>query len=96
MPGLAKPVTIDSEQLPAEDAEELTSLVTSTGLLDEHASVSAPRPKGADYGQYTITIAAGEQSRTVRLADPVVDPKWQALISFLKTKAKDLRSRSKS
>jgi hypothetical protein len=91
MPGLAKPITIDTDQLTADEADEVRRLVASAGFFDGAAPVPPSRAKGADYQQYTITIEEGGRTNTVRLSDPVADPQWQALIGFLKAKAKALR-----
>jgi len=90
-PGLSKPVTINSDELPAEEARELEQRVKAAHFfaLPTMASVS---PRGAaDYQQYTITIEEGGRRHTVRLADPVEDPNLQALVNYLKAKAKALR-----
>lgn len=91
-PGLSQPRVIDSADLPAAEVDRLRKLLAEAQFFQQPA---APRtlPKGAaDYQQYTITVEDGRRRRTVRLADPIADPKLQALVEYLSdqtTPAKD-------
>lgn len=83
-PGLSQPRVVDSADLPAAEADRLRQLVAEANFFQQPA---APRtlPKGAaDYQQYTITVEDGRRRRTVRLADPIADPKLQALVEYLR------------
>ncbi len=90
-PGLSKPVTIESDQLPKEEAAELKRLVDAARFFDLPTMASAPRRGAADYYQYTVTIEEGRRSHSVRLADPLGNPDLQALLDFLRAKARALR-----
>jgi Emfourin len=85
-PGLAKPFTIDSNTLSANEAARLEQLVAEARFSDQPAEVSATPKGGADYRQYTVTIDSGHWSHTVRLTDPVGEPDLQALLDYLKSK----------
>ena len=82
-PGLAKPVLVDSDNLPKAQAAQLQQLLTTTRFFELPAA-SRAIPKGAaDMRHYTITVEDGRRHRTVRLNDPVEDPQVQALIDFV-------------
>jgi hypothetical protein len=84
-PGLAKPVVVDSSDLPKAQAAQLQQLLDSAHFFELPAA-SRAIPKGAaDMRRYTITVADGRRRRTVRLTDPVEDPQLQALIEFLQS-----------
>ena len=82
-PGLAKPVVVNSSDLPQAQAAQLQKLLDSAHFFELPAA-SRAIPKGAaDMRRYTITVVDGRRRRTVRLTDPVDDPQLQALIEFL-------------
>jgi hypothetical protein len=95
-PGLSEPVTIDSDELPEEEAIELKRQVEEAHFFDLPAQAGDPPRGAADYRRYTVTVEAGGRSHTVRLADPVEDPDLQRLVSSLDAKAKALRRRSRT
>ena len=82
-PGLSKPVTIDSADLPKAQAAQLQQLLDSARFFDLPEAAKT-LPKGAaDYRRYTITVEDGKRHHTVQLNDPVENPDLQALIEFL-------------
>jgi hypothetical protein len=84
-PGLAKPVIIDSSDLPKGQATQLQQLIDSTRFFELPAA-SRSLPKGAsDMRCYTITVQDGRRRRTVRLNDPIDDAGLQALIEFVQS-----------
>jgi hypothetical protein len=87
LPGKAKPITVDSNALPEDEAAKLEQLVADARLFDRPADKSAVKPRGADYQEYTITVDSGDRTCTIRLADPVKDPDLQALLKYLRSKA---------
>jgi hypothetical protein len=95
-PGLSRPVTMESDQLPAQDGAELRQLVEAARFFDRPAQVGQPAPGAADYRQYTITVDAGERRHTVRLVEPVGDPDLQRLVRFLQDKTKAMRKDARS
>lgn len=96
LPGLSKPVTIDSEQLSPAEAAELKRLVESAHFFERPAQVGAPSPGAADYQRYTIVVEEGGRKHTVQLTDPVQDPAFQKLLNFLKSQAKAQRARERA
>ena len=90
LPARSEPTTIDTEELPAEEAKELQRLIEAAGFFELPESTSPPRG-GADYLRYTISVTAGEKSHTVQLTDPIEDPHLQALVEYLEAKARESR-----
>jgi hypothetical protein len=85
-PGLSKPITIDSDTLPAQEADKLKQLLDAAHFFDLPPVLNAPAAGAADYHQYTITVADGSKHHTVQLTDPIADPNLQALLNYLKTR----------
>ena len=85
-PGLSKPITIDSDELPKQESDELKGLVNATHFFDLPTVIGSPPPGAADYRQYTITIEDDGKQHTVRLTDPIQDPNLQTLVTYLKTR----------
>ncbi len=85
-PGLSKPITIDSDELPRQESDELKRLVNATHFFDLPATIGSPPRGAADYRQYTITLEDNGKQHTVRLTDPIEDPNLQALLTYLKTR----------
>jgi Emfourin len=86
LPARAEPVTIDTHDLPAEEANELERLIEAARFFDL-PETSAPPRGAADYLRYTISVTDPERSHTVSFTDPIEDPHLQALVEFLETKA---------
>jgi hypothetical protein len=95
-PGLSRPVTIETDQLPEREAAELRELMDAARLLDRPAHVGKPAPGAADYRQYTITVDAQDRQYTVRLTDPIEDPALQRLVRFLQNQAKAQRAKARA
>jgi hypothetical protein len=91
IPGLSRPVVIDSHSLSAEEGAELTRLVEAARFFERPSTVGTPPPGAADYRQYTITVEDGGRQHTVTLADPVDDTALQQLLHSLQTKAREWR-----
>jgi hypothetical protein len=86
LPGLSKPVTIDTDELPVEEAKELERLIEAARFFELPAT-SAPPRGAADYQQYTITVTTPDRSHTVRLTEPIEDPRVRELVNHLRAKA---------
>jgi len=87
-PGLSKPVTIESADLPQAEADTLRRLVEAARFFELPADSRALRRGAADYHQYMITVEDGRRHHTVRLADPIESPELQALVEFLREKTR--------
>ena len=87
LPERSETVTIDTDDLPAEEADELKRLIEAAGFFDL-PEASAPPRGAADYLRYTISVTSLERSHTVHLTDPIEDPDVQALVEYLEAKAR--------
>jgi hypothetical protein len=90
-PGLSKPVTIDTQELPEGEAARWAQLVQAAGFFDRPAVVGVPARGAADHRRYTITVEDGERRHTVTLTDPVPDAGLQALLAALRGKSSSER-----
>lgn len=82
IPGLARPVIVDTETLDAEAAGALRRLCAD---ID---NVAQARPEteatvAPDARRYRIEIESGEGRRELVASDPVTDPAVAALIAFV-------------
>ena len=90
LPGLSEPVTIDTEELPVEQANELERLIEVADFFELPAA-SAPQPGAADYQQYTISVTTPSRSHEARLTDPIENPQVRELVNYLRVKAMEAR-----
>ena len=90
LPARSEPTTIDTEELPEEEAKELQRLIEAAGFFELPQTSSPPRG-AADYLRYTISVMTPERSNTVHLTDPIEDPDIQALVEYLEAKARESR-----
>src|SRR5918996_1266496 len=95
-PGLSRPVTIETDQLPEQEAAELRELMGAARLLDRPAQAGKAARGAADYRQYAITVEADNRQYTVRLTHPVEDPHLQRLLPFLREQAKAQRAKARA
>ena len=93
LPARSEPVTIDTDELPAEEANELERLIEAAGFFDLPETAAPPRG-AADYLQYTVSVTGPEHSHTVRFTDPIGDSHLGALVDYLERKASELRRTS--
>jgi hypothetical protein len=94
LPGLSEPVTIDTDELPAEQANELERLIEAADFFELPAT-SAPPPGAADYQQYTISVTTPSRSHEVRLTDPIENPRVRELVNHLRAKMIEIRLASR-
>jgi hypothetical protein len=87
LPARSEPTTIDTDDLPEEEAKELERLIEAAGFFELPES-SSPRRGAADYLRYTISVTTHERSHTVHLTDPIEDPQVQALVEYLEAQTK--------
>ena len=90
LPGLSEPVTIDTEELPVEQANELERLIKVADFFELPAA-SAPQLGAADYQQYTISVTTPSRSHESRLTDPIENPQVRELVNHLRVKAMEAR-----
>jgi len=83
-PGLNEPVSIDTAELPPEEAAHIEGLVGGADFFGRPEAAGVPAPGAADLRRYTITVDASGRSRTLELTDPVEDTALNALIDSLR------------
>ena len=91
-PGLSRPVSINTDTLPQEEAADLARQVQAARFFDLPVQPRPTRRGAADYRQYTITVEEGGRQHTVQLADPITDPALQALVQTLQSKVRAQRA----
>jgi hypothetical protein len=79
-PGLARPFTVDSADLPPEEAAELAKLVEESKFF---ALPHQPGTASPDAQTYTITVGTSARSRTLTLTDPLPNQALRRLVNFV-------------
>ena len=87
IPERSEPVTLDTDDLPEEEGEELERLIEAAGFFGLPETSPPPR-RAADGFRYTISVTSSGRSHTVHLADPIEDTDIQALVEYLEAKAR--------
>ena len=89
-PALNKPLELNSEQLPPEEARYLQQLVHEASFFD--LPEQQPEIKqGADQKKYTIRVEDKDQRHWIELHDTTINPQLQSLLSYLHQKQKEAR-----
>lgn len=91
-PGLAKPVSIDCERLPAEATARLRDLVRQADFFALPRRSAAPA--APDARRYTIAVDDDGRCGTVTVAEPIADPALRDLVAELRVHARQARSRA--
>ena len=81
--GIANPLVLDTELLPSPDAERLQRLVKDAHFFHLPPKDPAVMPR-ADTRSYDLTIEDQGKTQSVRLIDPVEEPRLHALLEFIK------------
>src|SRR3954471_4644705 len=82
MPGLAKPVTIEVDQLPEAEAREIRDLVAAARFFERPPQTDT-LARGADRRSYTITITQGAERHQLRVTDPIQDEELRRLVRLI-------------
>lgn len=84
-PGLAKPLTLHCDALPAPENAHLRDLVRRADFfaLPQHD----PQPAAPDARAYTIEIDDGTRCRTITVREPIADLALRDLVTELRGKA---------
>ena len=88
IPGLSRPVIIDTAQIDPQVANQLEFLVRESRFFDQPARVDTTAKGAADYRTYTITLQDGPRIHTVQLTDPITDANLERLVSRLQIMAR--------
>ena len=77
LPGLAAPVTVDTDKVSSEEAGHWQDLIGAANVWDlpdptVPGAQRRPASVGRDQRIYTLTVEEGAQRRTLRFSDPVL------------------------
>lgn len=89
--GLRLSAAVDTDRLPADEANELARIVDAAGFFGLPATLKSTQ--GADQFTYRLTIEAGDRRHTVEVSESAVPDSLRPLIQRLATIA---RSTSRS
>lgn len=90
-PGLNKPLELNSEKLPPDEADHLKQLVHEASFFNL-PNQEAERTGGADQKKYTIRIEDKDRQHWIEFHDAKVNPHLQNLLTYLNQKQKETRS----
>jgi hypothetical protein len=89
--GMTVAATIDTDQLPAQEADELRALIDAAGFFNLPAK-PAIASVGADQFQYTISVKAEGRQHTIQTGDASASEALQRLLRRLTALARSARS----
>jgi hypothetical protein len=96
-PGLARPVVIDSDNLPADVVKRLERLAAEAKLFEPaHDAPSAFPDPMRDAQTLTITVEAGGKHRTLHVSDPLgpsANPSLRKFVELVRDQAALQRER---
>jgi hypothetical protein len=90
-PGLAAPVTIECDALPAPEKARIHELVQRAGFFALPARDA--RAAMPDTRAYTIAVDDGARCKTVTVREPIANPALRDLVDALRDKALAARRR---
>ncbi len=88
IPGLSKPVVIDTDQFVAPRRVELEQLVHAARFFALPATVGMKQRGTADYREYTVTVEDAGRSSTVHFIEPFDNSDVEELITALESHAR--------
>jgi Emfourin len=98
-PGLARPVVIDTDDLPAAVAEKLKRLAEAAQLFEHAEAAPSDAPKQLrDAQEFLITVEAGDKQRTLHVSDPVgaiANPSLREFVQLVRDQAALQRQKDK-
>jgi hypothetical protein len=82
--GLTTTKAIDSEKLPAEQANRLRQLVDTSDFFNLSATIVYSGP-ARDFFQYKLTVESEGKKHTIAVDEPAAPPELKPLIQLLRT-----------
>jgi hypothetical protein len=89
LPGLHRPILLDSEVLGSADQRRLAHLIEAANFFALPANLLASLPYGADTRRYRLTVEDGWRHHSVSFADPVGNQALVALRDFVRALTPD-------
>lgn len=89
-PGLARPLTVDTDTLASPEARQVEELVRAAAFFDLPAAPPA-QPPSYEPSRYAVTIEHDGHDHTALLDERTAAPPVQALLAYLEGKANAAR-----
>lgn len=80
--GIRKSLSIDTDNLPAKAAEELSQLVTAADFFHLPEQINSPSPQ-CDRFQYRLTVKENGKQHTVTISEAALSNTLSILIAWL-------------
>lgn len=94
-PGLSKPESLDVENLPEAEQEELQRLIEAAGFFNLPDTVGMPARGSADYQYFILKIDDAGRQRTIHALVPLENAPLRKLIERIQSHLKAFRAASK-
>ena len=83
LPGLARPLTIDTASLDAKAATALHSLIAESSFFELPPLIDPTQKGAADFLTHQLSIDDGSLIHTVRFTEPILNPFLQRLLDLI-------------
>ena len=83
LPGLARPITIDTASLDAKSATALHSLIAESTFFELPPLIDTTQKGAADFFTHQLSIDDGSSIHTVRFTEPILNPFLQRLLTLI-------------
>jgi hypothetical protein len=84
--GMRLACTVDTQQLPAEQASELDKLVSDAAFFDLPEKIMPEKPR-PDRFEYRLSVEADDKSHSVTVSDAAAPESLRPLLNYLTTLA---------
>jgi len=91
--GIRLAVTLDTEKLPAKEAERLRGLVAAAALFDLAASLKSATPR-PDQFQYRVMVEDGARKKQIEMDESSIPERTRPLLDCLVDLARTRQKRS--
>ena len=84
--GIRLAASIDSKNLPPEQAATLNKMITDTGFFDLPEQIAPTKPAPDRY-MYQVVVTSAGQTHSVNVSEAVIPDRLRPLLDFLTTLA---------
>ena len=84
-PKLSEPVSLDTDTVGKEKADQLELLVEKSRFFELPNKIVTVQTGAADYFTYTITVTRSGRTHTVMIVEPIANAEVQKLVDYLST-----------
>jgi hypothetical protein len=81
--GITRSASVDTAELPSQEADELTGLVERSGVLHEPPARPARAPGAPDRFRYRLVVERREERVEVAFGEETMGPELRALVERL-------------